>query len=305
MAKRRPNVRRATVALVEASHAMLNAANPRDAAAISYFSLFALFPAMLVLIALVDAFLGWIDLHDTVVQRILALFPGSRALLAQNLAEITDLSPAVVLSCILVVIWSSTWLFTFIENALNLAWGVERRRTFWESRVRSIGLLVIAGFFLLASAGITIVVGAARSRSTVHISRTVIDWFWSSILLAAGFVVAVMVFTLIFKLMPDRKVLWLEAVSGGFVSALLWDAGSYIFAKLVPYFDYQRVYGRTGAIIALLTWVYTSNLIMLYGANFSAKLHRPSPDETGSRPELPADGAAPERRIRQFRRPNG
>ncbi len=305
MGKRRPNVRRAGVALVEASRAMLNTAGPRDAAAISYFSLFALFPAMLVLIALVRLFLGWVDLQDMVEQRLIALFPGSRALLAQNLAEITDLSPAVVSSCILVVVWSSTWLFTFIENALNRAWGVERRRTFWESRIRSTGLLLIAGVFLLTSTGVTIVVGTARSHSSIHISREVIDWFWSSILLATGFVVAVLVFTFIFKLIPDRSVLWLEAFSGGLVSAALWDAGSYVFAKLVPYFDYQRMYGRTGAIIALLAWVYTSSLIMLFGANFSAQLHRPLPDEAEEHPGARVDGEGSGQGMRQFRRPNG
>ena len=282
---------------------MINTDNPRDAASISYFSLFALFPAMLVLIAVADAFLGWIDLHDTVVQRILALFPGSRSLLAQTISEITDLSPAVVISCIVVVIWSSTWLFTFIENAFNRAWGVPRKRTFWESRIRSIGLLAIAGFFLLGSAGITIIVGAARSLTAPHISRAVIDWFWSSTLLAAGFVVSILVFMLLFKLMPDLKVGWTEAASGAFVSALLWESGSYIFAKLVPYFDYQRVYGRTGAMIALLTWVYTSNLIMLYGANFSAQLHRPSVDDPQDlQREEPPDGESSQDRIRQFRR---
>jgi uncharacterized BrkB/YihY/UPF0761 family membrane protein len=43
----------------------------------------------------------------------------------------------------------------------------------------------------------------------------------------------------------------------------------------VPFFDYQRIYGRAGAIMALLTWIYTSNLILLFGANFSAQWHRP------------------------------
>ncbi len=293
-------MRRAGVALIEALRSLLNTENPRDAAAISYFSLFALFPAMLILIALVDAFLGWLDLHRTVVQRLIALFPGSHTFLAQNLAEITDLSPAVVLSCMMVVIWSSTWLFTFIENALNRAWGVQRRRTFWESRVRSIGLLTLAGVLLLASAGVTIVIGAARSRSVSHISQALIHWVW----LGAGFAVAVLVFSFIFKLMPDRKVLWIEAFSGGIASAVLWETGSYVFAKLVPYFDYQRVYGRTGAIIALLVWVYTSNLIMLFGANFSARLHHPDVEEQVPVPRDPAVGEAGHlSRIRTFRPP--
>ena len=77
---------------------MLKHEIPRDAAGISYFCLVALVPAILVLIALADAFLGWMNLHGTVVQRIVALFPGSRQFLRSNLSEITKPSPAVVLS---------------------------------------------------------------------------------------------------------------------------------------------------------------------------------------------------------------
>jgi len=85
--------------------------------------------------------------------------------------------------------------------------------------------------------------------------------------------IAVLVFTLVFKWMPHRKVFWQEAFAGALVTTVMWEIGSYIFLRLVPFFDYQRIYGKMGAVIALLAWVYTSNLIMLFGANFSAQLH--------------------------------
>src|SRR5512144_2201099 len=95
-------IQRLGSAFLRAGKAMLNQKNPRDAAAISYFSLLALFPAILTLIALVDAFLGWIDLHGTVVQRIAALFPGSRQFLRTNLSELTTPSAALTFSCIII-----------------------------------------------------------------------------------------------------------------------------------------------------------------------------------------------------------
>jgi uncharacterized BrkB/YihY/UPF0761 family membrane protein len=57
----------------------------------------------------------------------------------------------------------------------------------------------------------------------------------------------------------------------------LWRAsGSALRAllKAIVQLDYGRVYGKTGAVIALLVWVYTSSLIMLYGAHFTAQLHQ-------------------------------
>jgi membrane protein len=256
---------------------MLTHEIPRDAAGISYFCLIALVPTMLVVIAVVDAFLGWMNLHRVVIQQIIALFPGSRKFLQSNLSEITTLSPAVVLSCMIIMLWSSSWIFTFIESSINRAWGVSSQRTFWESRLRSIAFMLLVGTCLLTSAAITAYISAARIRaahSTASVSASYfIGWFWYFILLGSGFLIAVLIFTLVFKWMPHRKVFLREAFAAAVVTTLLWEIGSYIFGKIVPYFDYERVYGKMGAIIALLAWVYTSNIILLFGANFSAQLH--------------------------------
>jgi membrane protein len=278
MATKSSFCRSARRAFASAGRLMLTHEIPRDAAGISYFSLIALIPTILVLIALTDAFLGWRNLHGIVIQRVVALFPGSRQFLKLNLSEITSLSPAVVLSCVIVVVWSSSWIFTFIESSINRAWGVSSQRTFWESRLRSIAFMVLVGTSLLSSAAITAYISAVRARAdqmgaSASASRFIIGWFWYFALLGSGLLIAVLIFTLVFKWMPHRKVFWREAFAGGLVTTLLWEIGSYIFGWMVPFFDYQRIYGKMGAVIALLAWVYTSNLIMLFGANFSAQLH--------------------------------
>jgi membrane protein len=264
--------------LAAAGRMMLSHEVPRDAAGISYFSLVALFPAILVMIAVADAFLGWMNLHRTVIQRVVALFPGSRQFLRANLSELTTPSTAVVLSCVLVVLWSSSLIFAFMESAINRAWGVANQRTFWESRLRGIAFTVLVGTSLLSLACITAFVSAVRARAAADITESsrasyFVSWFWYCVLLAAGFLIAVLVFAFLFKWTPHRKVPWREAFSGAFLSTAMWNIGSLIFVKLVPFFNYQRIYGKLGAVIALLAWVYTSNLIMIFGANFSAQLH--------------------------------
>jgi len=82
-----------------------------------------------------------------------------------------------------------------------------------------------------------------------------------------------MVFALIFKWIPHRKVYWREAFLGALVFVFMWEISNFIFVHLLPYFDYQRIYGKAGAVIALLVWIYTSSLILLFGANFTAQLH--------------------------------
>lgn len=265
-------------AFAAAGRMMLRHEVPRDAAGISYFALVALFPAIIVLIALVDVFLGWMDLHNIVLNRIIDLFPGSSQFLTSNLNEVAAPSTAIVISCIVVVLWSSSWIYTFIESGVNRAWDLTHQRTFWESRMYGIALMALGGFSLLCSAGITTFVSAVRAQAEIHISQSAqahyyLDWFWHLTLLGTGFLVAVLVFAFVFKWAPHRKVLWMEAFPGALVSTVMWQVGSFIFAEIVPYFDYQRIYGKMGAVIAILVWVYTSNLILLFGANFCAQFH--------------------------------
>ena len=102
-------LQRAFRAAIDAFRGMMKTEAPGTAAAMSYFSLLALFPAILILAALVDAFLGTIGPPATLRHTILALFPGSNAFVSANLEQLTNPSPPVVLSCLLIVAWSSTW----------------------------------------------------------------------------------------------------------------------------------------------------------------------------------------------------
>jgi membrane protein len=265
-------------AFAAAGRKMLSYETPRDAASISYFGLLALLPSILVLSGLVDAFLGWMNLHGTVVQTTIALFPGSRQFLKDNLNEITNPSTAIVLSCVVVVLWSSSLIFAFIENAINRAWDVPHQKSFWENRLRSFSFMVLGGVSLLISSILTVVVSAMENRTAARMSASIkasffIGRVWYLILLGTGLLIAVLVFTLLYKIIPHCKVIWSEAIAGAVVSTIMWEVGSWIFVKLVPSFLSGRVYGRMGAVIALLAWVYTSSLIMLFGANFSAQLH--------------------------------
>jgi hypothetical protein len=80
---------------------MMDHRNPRDAAAISYFSSLALFPAVLVLIAVANDILGKFEFkQSSIVVRIVALFPVAKKFLDQNLSQIIDPPAALVLSCI-------------------------------------------------------------------------------------------------------------------------------------------------------------------------------------------------------------
>jgi membrane protein len=279
MKRDRPFLSRIGRALLSALRCILNEDTPRDAAAISYFGLITLFPTILLIIALADTSLGWFGQHrEEIIQRIISLFPGSRRFLTENLADLADPSPALAVSCIIVVIWCTSWIWAFVESALNRAWKVDLRRPFLENRIRGILLMALGGICLLTSVAFSAFVSSARAQSAARIpalaEAPIVHSLWSLVLLAAGFLIAVLVFALIYKLMPACRISWFEALCGSIASAIIWELGSYIFVWLLSYFDYGKVYGKAGAVITLLAWVYTSNFIMLYGAHFTAQFHQ-------------------------------
>jgi len=164
-------------------------------------------------------------------------------------------------------------------------------------------VVVLGGSILLAS---VVILAIASPATDEYIHDELISRLWQSAMYGGVFFLAILVFSCIYKIMPDRKVKWIEAFSGAIISALLWELGTFLFIRLVPSFDYERIYGRMGAVIALLAWVYASNLIMLFGANFSAQLHRSEAEqfpETEKPADTQQDHEGTRKNVRSFPRP--
>lgn len=90
----------------------------------------------------------------------------------------------------------------------------------------------------------------------------------------ASVVVTIILFTVLYKLLPNTHVPFTEALPGAVLAGVLWEGAKFGFSFLLPYFHYDLLYGSIGAAVALLTWVYLSSVIMLFGAQFTALLHR-------------------------------
>lgn len=254
---------------------------PATAAAIAYFALFSLFPAVILIFALSGHFLEYLDLRDKAIQKIVELFPGARRLIRENLLDLEggQINLGVVASCLVIFVWSANWVFTFIESALDRAWDVAKRRSFWRSRLLALAMTAISCSMLAASIVLTGTVAAAQSAAARIASlglmpEVVLSMFWQFFLFLGGLTLNIAVFALIYKIVPNTRVRWREALPGALAAAVLWQSANYLFARLLPYFSYQKVYGGLGAAIAVLTWSYLSSLIMLYGAQISAHLHR-------------------------------
>lgn len=249
------------------------------AAAVSYFSMLALFPTLLVILAIGNRLIGPDTVEKYIIGQVLAFLPGAQTFVRKNLDSISSISTSIVISCLFVMLWAASWMFTVIEKALNRIWGTYPR-SFLRGRAVNIAVMTLVWALLAASALFTAFVTGVRAAAE-RIPLRLGPWLtslsgfaWQTIFVLTSLAVTILLFTALYKMLPNTHVPFTEALTGAVLSGALWEAAKFGFSFLLPYFHYDLLYGSIGAAVALLTWVYLSSVIMLFGAQFTALLHR-------------------------------
>lgn len=252
-----------------------------SAAAMSYFGLMALFPALLVLLALSNKLAAGTEMLAHAVD----VYPGSSQFLRDTIGSFSDLGFGAIVTCVILVFWAGSWVFAVIERAVNRIWGA-MARTFWHGRALTIGMVGVVGLLLSLSVLLTSALVALREvavrLSPRQIARyqllsSVGSGFWQVIFAAGSYLVTVVLFVLVYKFMPRAEVSLRDTLPGAFLAGLLWELAKYVFAGSLGYFHYDQIYGSVGAVVAVLTWSYVSSLILLFGAQLTAVFHREHP----------------------------
>lgn len=250
-----------------------------SAAAVSYFSMLALFPTLILLLSVGNQIIGPEAVEKYIIDQALQVLPGAHTFVRKNLESLTNLSTEIIISSIAVVLWAVSWMFTVIEKALNRIWGTYPR-SFLHGRAVNfavmslvLALLGVTSLLVAMASGVrTVAAKLPLSPGPMLVAFT--DYVWQAIFVIGSFVLTVVLFTIVYKWLPNAAVSLREAGIGATLAGLLWEIAKYAFAYLIPYFHYDLLYGSIGAGVALLTWVYLSSVIMLLGAQFTALLHR-------------------------------
>jgi len=252
-----------------------------SAAATSYFGLMALFPALILMLAIGNQIAAATEMLTHAVE----VYPGSGKFLRDTIRSLSAVGPGIIITCVIIVLWAGSWVFAVIERALNRIWGTTSR-TFWHGRALTIAMIGIVGLLLSASVLVTSFVVALREVASRLSPRqleryplllSVGSVFWQGVFAAVSFLVTVALFVVVYRFMPKAEVSLRDTLPGAFLGGLLWELAKYVFAWTLNYFHYDQIYGSAGAVVAVLTWSYVSSLILLFGAQLTAVLHREHP----------------------------
>jgi len=255
-----------------------------SSAAMSYFGLMALFPALLLMFGISNKLAAGSQLLTHAVD----VYPGSSKFLRDTIEAFSDIGTGAIITCIILVFWAGSWVFAVIERAVNRIWGATSR-TFLHGRALTIGMVGLVGVLLALSVFATSILVALREMagrlSPRQIERytlltSVGSAFWQVLFATVSYLVTVALFVLVYRFMPKAAVTLRDTLPGAFLAGLLWEIAKYIFALSLHYFHYDQVYGSVGAVVAVLTWSYVSSLILLFGAQLTAVFHYEHPSTT-------------------------
>lgn len=255
-----------------------------SSAAMSYFGLMALFPALLLLFALSNKLAAGSQLFAHAID----VYPGSAKFLRETIEAFSDVGLGAIATCVVIVFWAGSWVFAVIERALNRIWG-SVSRTFLHGRALTVGMVGLVGLLLASSVLVTSVLVAFREMAVRLSPRqlerytllaSVGSAFWQVLFAALSYLVTVALFVLVYRFMPKAEVTLRDTLPGAFLAGALWEIAKYIFASSLNYFHYDQIYGSVGAVVAVLTWSYVSSLILLFGAQLTAVFHYEHPSVT-------------------------
>jgi membrane protein len=250
------------------------------AAAIAYYTMLMLFPLLIVMFSVGESVVGAGAIRHFLVDRTLAYLPGMREFVRQNVEQVREIPTGAVVSCWILIVWALLWIFTIIEKTINKIWATPPRR-FLHGRLRALLMIGVLGLLLLTSTVFAAAISLLQAAST-HLPtalppslQPVTDAAWQIALAATSFVVTTAMFAVIYKMMPNAKVAWMEVLPGAVITGVAWEALKNAFAFLLPRFleEYRLLYGGAWLALLLLTWSFMSSIVMLFGAQLTAVLH--------------------------------
>ncbi len=254
---------RAAVSAVSTALRFLEGENVRlRAMALTYISLFALVPALVVAFSVVQAFTGMERISARVNEFLFEnLAVGARATIEPYLTRFVQnahLTSAGLVGAALLV-WSAVSLFSNVDGAVNQIWAIRRRRTLKEQAVIYWVGLTLGPLLLAASA-------MAGHSARAFLAGTGATFLASG----ASTLLTCVAFALLYLIIPNTKVSVRAAALGGLAAGIAWELAKWGYTYAVArIFRYQVIYGSVAAVPIFLLWLYLSWAILLFGARLS------------------------------------
>src|SRR5665647_609267 len=237
-------------------------------AALAYYTVFSIAPLLLIISTLSGIFFGKEATKGEVYNQLNGLVGSEVAVQIQNTIKNIHLTGnnffASIVSMIILLI-GATSIFGEVQDSLNKIWGlqIKTKRIWWKlilTRLLSFLLIMSIGFIMIILLILNAIISAFGNFLSKYIHHFSV-YFIETTEAFLSFVVATILFSLMFKLLPDAKIWWRDVLFGSFITAIFFTLGKLAISFYLSKSNLTTIYGAAGSIIFFMVWVYYLSLI--------------------------------------------
>jgi len=245
-------------------------------AALSYYTIFSLAPLLIIIISLMGIFFGDEAVSGRIFGQISGLVGNDAALQIQEIIKNVKLSNSSTYAAIfggIILLIGASGVFAEIQDSINYIWGIQAKPKrglikYVYNRLMSFSMIGSVGFLLLVGLIVNSAVDVLSNRLSEIFPKDLFYLFYAlNLLLVFGIIT--LLFTIIFKTLPDGKIAFRDSIIGASFTAFLFMIGKFGIGFYLGSYNMASIYGAAGSIIIILVWVYYSAIILYFGAEFT------------------------------------
>ena len=246
------------------------------AASLSYSMIFSIAPFLIVAISLAGIIWGQEAAEGRIYEQIKDLVGASPAQQIQDIITNIQRSHHTVAGAIVggaILLIGATGVFTEIQGSINYMWSILSKPKkgwlkFLMNRLLSFSLIVAFGFISMVSLVVNSlmdILGDFLKRYFTHFTV----YFFYTVNLVLTLAVIIVLFMIVFRILPDAIISWKDSFIGALFTGLLFIVGKLLISLYLSHSSIGVLYGAAASIMLILTWVYYSSIILYYGAEFT------------------------------------
>ena len=245
-------------------------------AALSYYTIFSIAPMLFLIILFAGAFYGQDAVQGRMFWQLQKLVGSNAAVQIQEMIANTHLQGESTIGAItggIILLIGATGVFTEIQDSINFIWSIRAKpKNGWVkfiiNRLISFSLIVSLGFLMLVSLVINAAMDVLNERMLKIFSEGTF-YFIYIMNVVLIFVIISFFFTVIYKVLPDAKIYWKDALKGAMFTAVLFLIGKFLIGYFIGNSKTSAAYGASASLVIILLWVYYTSVILYLGAEFT------------------------------------
>ncbi|MGB8536437.1 MAG: YihY/virulence factor BrkB family protein [Acidobacteriaceae bacterium] len=237
-------------------------------------TILSLFPFIVMMFTIARVVFHSHAMENAIADMIRYFLPTGQEFVTKNMEIVANARGGVQLASVVMLLISSTGVFLPLEVALNRVWGVARNRTYLMNQLISLGLAAGIGTIALLSVAVT---AAQQSVLRIlffgHINNVGFVFVSHWLLQISAAVASVVLFFLIYWILPNRRLPVRAVLPTAIVVGLSWEVAKMLYIGALPWMDLHSVYGPFSVSVSLMLWAFITGLLLLAGAHYSASRH--------------------------------